>query len=195
LKHFSRFIVRDKIDIALAITRFDVLQTVPFFGRRSQRFCKHFEFVRFERRLARLGQKTRSFNANEIAEVEKLENFHRLRADFLFVEISLDPPGRVPKIDKVAFAHVAMGGDAAGRAERFAFLEFFAHFGDRTGGFERAAERFHTARAKRLQFLPALRDQFILRFHAPETIRLERRPCQAPIGRSTERVLSGYNFP
>src|SRR5205807_2270739 len=69
---------------------------------------------------------------------------------------------------------------AAG-AKRFAFLECVPDFRDRAGCFKSATKRFHSAGAKRLEFLPALRDQFVFRFHAVGMIMVERRSCQVPV--------------
>ena len=82
------------------------------------------------------------------------------------MKISLDPAGRVSKIDKVALAHVAMRGDSASRAKRVAFLECVPDFRDRAGRFERAPKRFYPSGPKCRQFLAALRNQFIFRLHA-----------------------------
>src|SRR4030081_2966318 len=139
---------------------------MPFFRRRPKRLGQDFKFVHFQRRLAGLGQETSSFHANEIAEIEKIKNFPRLRADFFLMEISLDPAGRVSKIDKVALAHVAMRGDSAGGAKRVAFLEYFPDFSNRARRFEPATKRFPPPGAKRREFLTALRNQFIFGLHA-----------------------------
>ena len=55
LKCFPRLLVRNQIDITLPIARFDVLQAVPFFRRRTERLGQDFKFVRFQRRLTGLG--------------------------------------------------------------------------------------------------------------------------------------------
>ena len=79
LENVARLLVRQQIEITLPVTRFDVLQAVPFFRQRPQRFSEHFERVDLQRRLAGLGEKTFALDADEIAEVEQVENLHRLR--------------------------------------------------------------------------------------------------------------------
>ena len=81
------------------------------------------------------------------------------------MKVNLNPSGRVAKIDKVAFAHVAMRGHSAGCAKRFAFFEFFTHFRNRARSVEAAPERLYSARPQRFQFLAALRNQFVFRLH------------------------------
>ena len=58
LENVSRLLVSQQIEITLPIARFDVLQAVPFFRQRPQRFRQHVELVDLERRLAGFGQKT-----------------------------------------------------------------------------------------------------------------------------------------
>ena len=97
--------------------------------------------------------------------IEQLENFHRLRAEFLRLDVNLDPPGRVAQIEEMTFAHVAMRGDAAGRAQGFAFLKFFAHLRDRAAGLKRGAEGRDAARPQLFQLGATLRDQFVFVVH------------------------------
>src|SRR5438128_1676093 len=97
------------------------------------------------------------------------------------MDINLEPPGGVTKIDKVAFAHVAMGSDSSGRTKRLALFEFFSHFRNRARNFEGAPERFDSARTQRFQFLAALRNQFVFRLHSVGMIMVERRSCQVPL--------------
>src|SRR5205807_6108194 len=165
LKCFQRLLVRNKIDITLSMTRFDILQAVPFFRWRPERLGQHFEFVRFQRRFASLRQKTSAFYPDEIAEIEQIENLHRRRANLFLVEIRLNAAGHVSKIDKVALAHVAMRRDSASRAQRIAFFEFLTNFRDRARRFEGPTKRFHSASTKRLEFLTPLRHQFVFRLH------------------------------
>src|SRR5205814_3950095 len=116
-------------------------------------------------RLARFRDKTSAFNPDEIAKVEQLENFHPLSADFFFVKINLNPARRVSKIDKVALAHVSMGGDPPGGAQSLTFFEFLADFCDRARSFERTTEWLDALFAKRIQFFAPLRNQFVFRLH------------------------------
>ena len=73
-EHLARMLVRDEIEITLAVPRFDVLQSVPFFRQRPQRFGQHLERAHFQCRLPAFGDKTCPFDADEIAEIEQPEN-------------------------------------------------------------------------------------------------------------------------
>ena len=81
------------------------------------------------------------------------------------MNINLNAPGGVTKIEEVALAHVAMRGDAASRAQDLALREFFAHLRDCSVRLERNAERLDTLRAQRVEFFSSQRDQFILFIH------------------------------
>ena len=164
-KNGARLFVRDQIEITLAITRFDILQPMPLFRQRPQRFREHFELLDLQCRLAGFGQETFAFHADEIAQIEQLEKIDNLRANFFGVDVNLNPAGRVAKIDKVALAHVAVRGNAAGRAQGFAFLEFFPDLRQVAACFEGGPEGFHATRAQTFQFSAPLRDQFILVVH------------------------------
>ena len=108
--------------------------------------------MRLQCRFTGLGDKTCSLNADEIAKIEQAKKIHRFGADFLRVDINLNPPGRVAQVEKVTFAHVAMCGDAASSAERFAFLKLGAHLCDRSVRLESSAEWLDSTRAKRIEF-------------------------------------------
>src|SRR5205807_1440945 len=79
--------------------------------------------------------------------------------------VNLNAPGRVAKIEKVALAHVAMRGDAAGGTKCVALSESRPNLRDVAAGLESAAKRFDTPRAKLIQFFAPERDQLILFLH------------------------------
>jgi hypothetical protein len=145
-----RFLVRDQIQVALAISRLDVLEPVPFFRQWPERFPKQLELMNFERRLARLGDEASSLDPDEVSEVDQLEKLDHLFADFLGVDINLHSPRRIAQIDEMAFPHVTMRCDAAGSSQRRAFGKFLAHFRDRPRGLVGAAKRVRAARLERL---------------------------------------------
>jgi hypothetical protein len=68
------------------------------------------------------------------------------------MNVDLNSPRRVAQIKEMAFAHVAMSGDAARRAKRLAFRKLSAHFGDRSGYLKPTAERLDAFRTERVQF-------------------------------------------
>ena len=86
-------------------------------------------------------------------------------ANFLGVDVDLDPAGGIAQVHEMALAHVAVGGDAAGGAEAGAFREFLADLGDRAGGFISAAKGVRATRLERLQFFAPLRYETVFVVH------------------------------
>src|SRR5439155_21680303 len=122
-------------------------------------------FLNFQCWLTGFGEETRSLEADEIAEVEQSKKIDQFGANFLRVNVNLNAPSRVAKIEKVALAHVAMRGDAAGGTKCVALFEFRPNLRDVAAGLESCAKRFDTSRAKLIQFFAPKRDQLILFLH------------------------------
>ena len=112
-----------------------------------------------------LVRKQFALDADEIAEVEQIENLHRLGADFFRMNVNLNAPGRVAQIDEMAFAHVAMRGDASGRAQGFAFLKFFADLARSCRWSQSGAEGRDAARAQLFQLGAPVRDEIVFVVH------------------------------
>src|ERR1700675_1884755 len=164
-KVFPRTFVGEQIEITLPVARLDVLQAVPFFGEGSQSFRQDLKFLSFQRRLTGFSEETRSLDADEIAEVEQRKKIDEFGANFLRVNVNLNAPGRVAKIEKVALAHVAMRGDSAGGTKCVALFESRSNLRDVAAGLESHAKRFDTARAKLIQVFAPERDQLIFFLH------------------------------
>ena len=165
LEHISRMLVRDQVEIALAIPRLDVLEPVPFFRQRPERFSEQLELVNLQRRLAGFGEETFAFDADEIAEIDELETLDHFRADFFRVDVNLDASRRIAQVDEMAFPHVAMRRDPAGGAQGCALGKFFSHLADGAGRFEAAPKRIRPACLERLEFFAPLRDEIVFVVH------------------------------
>jgi len=131
--------VRHQIEITLAVADFRVFQTVPLGRRRTQRLDQDDEAGDLDGNLIRLGGEHRALHADEIREVEMLEDGKLLVAKNVFLRINLHPPALVADVEKHGFAHVAMRGDAAGERD-FAALGIL--FRGRAGRFRRARTCF-----------------------------------------------------
>jgi hypothetical protein len=99
------------------------------------------------------------------------------------VEIDLNAPGGITQVEKVAFAHVAVRGDATGDATRFTFFELLAHLRDRSANIKGGAEWFDAFRAQHLEFFSSERDQLIFVFHI-RTANVRRHTRFATLNRS-----------
>jgi hypothetical protein len=152
MKDRSRLLVSHQIEIALPIAGFDVLQTVPFFGQRTQRFRENLKPGNLQARLARLGEEARAFHADEIAEIEQVENLHRFGADLFGMEINLDSSGGIAQIDEMAFPHVAVRRNPAGHAKDLAFLEFGADLANWTSRIKSRTKRLNVTGPQSLHF-------------------------------------------
>src|SRR6266404_6388027 len=150
---------------------------MPFLRKRPQGFGKQTERVHFQCWFPAFGDKTRSFNSDEIADIQQAEKIDQLRANFLCVNINLNAASGVAQIQEVALAHVAMRRDAARRTKSLAFFELLAHLRNRSAYLKTCAERLDAFRPKRIEFFAPQRDQFILFLHRWHIVgRLGRTP-------------------
>ena len=164
-KYDAGTLVGEKIEIALPVARLNVLQAMPLFGKGPQSLRHKTKRPCLQRGFAALGEETGALDANEITDIEQAKKIDQVRANFFCVNINLNAPGGVTKIEEVALAHVAMRSDAASRAQDLALREFFAHLPDCSVRLERNAERLDTLSAQRVEFFSSQRDQFILFIH------------------------------
>ena len=116
------FIVGHQVEIALPIANLGVHQAMPFFGRRAERLGKNNKRGHLDGDFAGLGGEHGAVHADEIAEVEVFEDVELVVAERLFLRVNLDAAALVFDVDEDAFAHLAVGGDAAGEGD-FAVLD------------------------------------------------------------------------
>src|SRR5207244_9111310 len=138
---------------------------MPFLREWPQRLRQRAESAHLQCWLAAFSNKTRSFDADEITDVEQVEKFNQVRANFFCVDVNLNAPGRIAQVEEMAFAHVAMRGDAPRRAKSLPFLELLAHLRDRSAYVKTGAERLNAFRAERVELFAPQRDQFVFVFH------------------------------
>ena len=137
------------------------------------------------------GDKTCPFHANEIAYVEQPKKVEQFRANLLGVNVNLNAAGDVTQVEKMAFAHVAMRGDAAGDTTGFTFFKLLAHLRDRAANIKAGAEWLDAFRAQCFKFFSPERDQLVFVFHI-RTANVRRDTCFATSnreGRSLRRQL------
>src|SRR6476619_2588127 len=82
----------------------------------------------------------------------------------------------------MAFAHVAMRGDAAGDTPLFTFLKLLAHLRNRAANVKAGPERLDALRAQRLKFFSPERDKLVFVFHI-RTANVRRDTCFATSNR------------
>ncbi|KAG0505260.1 MAG: hypothetical protein Udaeo_14120 [Candidatus Udaeobacter sp.] len=155
---------------------------MPFFRQRPQRLGEQLECLGFYCRFAAFGDKTCSFHANEIANVQQTKKLEQFRTNLPCVDVDLNSARDVTQVEKVAFAHVAMRGDAAGDTSDFIFFKLLAHLRDRAANIKGGAEWFDASRAQRLKFFSSERDQLVFVFHI-RTANVRRDTCFATSNR------------
>src|SRR5205809_4846402 len=192
-EHGPGTLVGEKIEITLPVARLNVLQAMPLFGKRPQSLRHKAESACLQRRFAALGEETGALDANEITDIEQTKKIDQIRANFLGVNINLNAPSGVAKIEEVALAHVPVRGDAASRAQNLALREFFAHLRDCSVRFERSAERLDTLRTQRVEFFSAQRDQFILFIHRWHSLPGYRRISISQAGCLCHKEMNSLN--
>ena len=107
--------VGHQVEVALAVALLDVLQAVPLLGRRAQRLREDGQLAHFDRRLAGLRAEQVAGDAEEVAEVDLLEQRVRVGAERLLLEVGLDAAAAVPQVDEGCLAHAAQRHDSARR--------------------------------------------------------------------------------
>ena len=119
---------------------------------------------------------------------------NQFRANLFGVNVNLNAAGDVTQVEKMAFAHVAMRGDAAGDTTRFTFFKLLAHLRDRAANIKAGAERLDAFRAQRLKFFSSERDQLVFVFHI-RTANVRRDTCFATLNREELARGASCNLP
>ena len=123
-KNFFHVRIANQIKVTLTVANFGVFESVPFRGRRAQRFGDDGEGFELDARFAGFGAEQRAGDADEIAEVEVRENIPASRRLFfhgIFLRVNLDASALVAHVNEHGFAHLAVRGDAPGDGHAMAF--------------------------------------------------------------------------
>src|SRR5438552_3252839 len=138
---------------------------MPFFWQGPQSFRQYPERADFHGWFPAFGKKACPLDADEIADVEQAKKLDQLRANFFCVNIDLNAPGGVAQVEKVAFAHIAVRGDAASHTKYVTLFKFFAHLRDGSARLKTGAEWLNAFPAKGVEFFPSQGDQLVLFVH------------------------------
>ena len=71
-ENIADFAIDDQIDVSLPVPNLDILQAVPFFRQRKKALREKHEFGRQYRQFAGPRAEQRSFDADEVADIEQL---------------------------------------------------------------------------------------------------------------------------
>ena len=127
LKNLFGSLVSDQIQVTLAVSCLDVLETMPFFRERSQGLCEKKKFPDLYGKLSGSGLKKFPADASEIPYVKELaKQCKGLFVNSVFLYESLNPPSTVRKMKKSAFPEVSFRNNPSGQAEELShFLKLF----------------------------------------------------------------------
>ena len=90
-----RVLARDQVELAVAIARLDVGETVVLVGRRAQRLGEDLEALHAQRHLAVAAAHRRAVDADQVAEVERRQQLEALVAEDVHARVQLDLAGAV----------------------------------------------------------------------------------------------------
>src|SRR6185369_2357967 len=83
-KHLADIRVRHQVDVASAISDFDIRKAVPFFGKRKQTFCKEFNSRGMHGQFPGSRSKHPALHTDEVSDVEQLVKLKILFGDLVF---------------------------------------------------------------------------------------------------------------
>ncbi len=138
---------------------FRVLEAVPLGRGRAQGFGEDDEAGELDGNFAGLGGEEGAGDADEIRQVQVLENVELLVAEDVFLGVDLDAAALVANVDEHGLAHVAVGGDAAGERDFTALDIISARGGAGFRGGKLVAEGENTLRLQGFELGFALFDQ------------------------------------
>ena len=133
-KSFAHVGIDDEIHVALAVALLLVREAVPFFRERPEGLGKDGEALHAHGHFAGVGGEDRPFEADDIADVEELEELPLRLRELVFAEIELDVARLVAEHAERGLAVIADDHDAARHAHvRLARLERFRFGADVRG--------------------------------------------------------------
>ena len=103
----------DQVEVALAVARLDVLQSVPLLGQRQMALGQKDQAAGPDGQLAGLRAEQVALDADVVAEIEQLEDLEVQLGQRVLADVDLDPMQAVGQRDEVRLAEAADGNDAA----------------------------------------------------------------------------------
>ena len=188
-ENIARMLVGDEVEVALAVPRLDVLQSVPLFRQRVQRLAQDDETRGLDRRLAGFRREALALDSDEIADIQLVVERRAGFPDRFVLQIDLHAPTMVAHVEKMALAHVAARGDTARDRDRFALGESRANIANVTRDGKRDAigtqplafqggALFQAHRGQTVHFTHRTAENAKRGPRAPdESVTTPRRPC------------------
>ena len=117
-EHLAHFGIRDQIEIALAVARLDVLQPVPLLGHGEQRLREELELLRVHAQLAGARAEQVAFHADDVADIDQLEQLVIALADRVLLDVDLQPLAVLLQVREARPCPCAAASSAARRCAR-----------------------------------------------------------------------------
>ncbi len=128
-EHLAHFRVGDQVQVALAVAGFHVLQAVPLFGHRKQRLGKELQLLGVDAQLAGAGPEQVALHADDVADIQHLEELEIALADRIFLHVNLQPLAVLLEVREARLAHVANSHHASGHTHAHFGCEFLGGLG------------------------------------------------------------------
>jgi len=165
--------VHEQVEVALAVSRLDVLQAMPLLGERPKCLRKQADVRGLDRELAGPGPERTPGDADHVAQVEQLVDLEAVVAKAVAAGVDLEPAGLVLKLEKARLPEVAQcddpsaDGDRGSAAERGLVEpgETGMHLGRRVIRAEVVRVGLGTPLPERLKLLPPDHDLFVVLGH------------------------------
>ncbi len=111
---FAHLGINDQVEITLPIAGLDISQTVPLFRQRQQRLGEETQGCRPQGEFTGLGTKRGAAGANDIADIDALEELKGFLADVVATDIDLGATAAVLQLNESGLAKITSGHDPAG---------------------------------------------------------------------------------
>src|SRR6185437_15341495 len=99
--------IGDQIEIALPVSDFDILQSVPFFRHGKQSLRQEIQMLSMNAQFAGSGAKQITFHANDVAKVEKLVKFIIFFGNAILPDINLKLLPVLRQVREAGLSHAA----------------------------------------------------------------------------------------
>ena len=117
LEGAAHFRVDDQVQVALAVAHLGIGQPRPLLRQRTQALDQHAQLRGLDRQLAGLGAEHRAGDAEDVADVRRLERLVLFCADGIELHEHLDAAGHVLDLAEAGLAHDPSRHQAAGQRE------------------------------------------------------------------------------
>ena len=160
-KNLAAALVRNQIQITLAVFDLRINDAVPLARHRPHGFRQHRQLRHFDRRLAHLGRECLTLDSHPVADINQLfECGEGFVARILRVKETLESSLKVRDIEKNRLPHIPPGAHPASNAHLRLVRKTSAQSRQSVADIELSAKRLNAAFAHLVQFFPPHPQEF-----------------------------------